>query len=452
MARYHKVLWSEGLFLTQHHFQQFDAFHEQDRSFFIRSMVPFAWGASHLVVETEAISNRMFNITEFEGIMPDGTTVRAPSVDDPPPPRSFDELFAPTEKVLSVYLALPRIRPGVHGVKMDSTEEHVAPTRYQREFATVADEVTGENEREIPYVKKRLTVLFSGEGLEGYDYMKVAEVERNAEGICQLRPSFIPPLLSVSASPWLTAQLRGVLEAASARSLALSSDVRQRTDRTTEVSTSDLPNYLRLHTVNAYIPALMHMHSYPSVHPHELFMRLAQFAGHLCVFRTGEHPRELPGYKHDDLENTFVPLVEKLRDLLEFKEIHRYTRVPINKVEAAHFESGVIEATLFDSAIFYLGISAQISESRLASEFPKHAKVISPKVLPRLIGNAIPGAVLIYEQLPPAALPRKAGMVYFRIDARGDRWDFIKKEAQLAIYAPPSDFPEMDVECVAVHR
>jgi predicted component of type VI protein secretion system len=112
----------------------------------------------------------------------------------------------------------------------------------------------------------------------------------------------------------------------------------------------------------------------------------------------------------------------------------------------------LIDAKLFDSAIFYLGISAQISESRLASEFPKHAKVISPKVLPRLIGNAIPGAVLLYEQLPPAALPRKAGMVYFRIDARGDRWDFIKKESQLAVYAPPADFPEMDVECVAVHR
>jgi type VI secretion system protein ImpJ len=452
MARYHKVLWSEGLFLTQHHFQQFDAFHEQDRSFLVRTLLPFAWGASHLVIDTEAVTNRMLNLTEFEGVMPDGTTVRAPAVDDPPPPRSFDDLFAPTEKVLSVYLALPRIRPGVPGVKMDGGGDHDAPTRYHRAFATVADDVTGENEREIPYLKKRLTVLFSGEGLEGYDYMKVAEIDRNAEGVTQLRPTFIPPLLAVSASPWLTAQLRGVLEAASARSLALSTDVRQRTDRTTEVSTSDLPNYLRLHTVNAYIPSLMHMHSYPHLHPLELFQRLAQFAGHLCVFRTNEYPRDLPGYKHDDLEHCFVPMVEKLRDLLEFREIHRYTRIPVRKIEDAHFESEAIETSLFDAAIFYLGISAEISESRLASEFPRHAKVVSPRVLPRLIGSAIPGANLIYEQLPPAALPRKAGMVYFRIDSRGDRWDFIKREAQLAIYAPPKDFPSLDVECVAVHR
>ena len=139
MARYHKVLWSEGLFLTQHHFQQFDAFHEQDRSFLIRALLPFAWGASHLAIDSEAVTNRMFNLTEFEGVMPDGTTVRAPAVDDAPPPRSFDELFAPTEKVLSVYLALPRIRPGVHGVKLDGSDDHGVPTDGNRGAETISN-------------------------------------------------------------------------------------------------------------------------------------------------------------------------------------------------------------------------------------------------------------------------------------------------------------------------
>ncbi len=451
MAQYHKVLWSEGLFLTQHHFQQFDAFHEQDRSFLSRVLVQFPWGASHLVIDAEAVNNRMFSLSEFEGIMPDGTTVRAPSIDDPPPPRSFEGIFAPTDKVLSVYLALPRIRPGVRGVRMDGEGEHDSPTRFQRGFATVPDQVTGENEREIPFVKKRLTVLFSGEGLEGYDYMKVAEIDRDIEGVTRLRPAFVPPVLAVSASTWLTAQLRALLETASAQHLALSADVRQRAERVTEVSSTDLPNYLRLHAINTYIPHLMHMHSYPSVHPLELFKCLAEFTGHLCIFE-GANPRDLPAYKHDELENCFGPLIERLRQLLLFQGVRRFTRIPIRKVADAHFESDAIEPSLFDSADFYLGIAAAISESRLASEFPRHAKVISPSVLPRLIGNAIPGAILMYEQVPPAALPRKSGMGYFRIDARSDRWDFIKKEAKLAIYAPPKDFPEMDVECVAVLR
>jgi type VI secretion system protein ImpJ len=452
MAQYHKVLWSEGLFLTQHHFQQFDAFHEHDRSFVARALVPFAYGASLMSIEAAAIGNRLFTLTEFEGILPDGTTVRAPAVDDPPPPRSFEGLFAPTEKVLSVFLALPRIRPGVQGVRMDEHDEHGSPTRFQRAFTNVADEVTGEDEREIPYLKKRLTILFSGEGLEGYDYMKIAEVERNAEGVPQLRNSYVPPVLAVKASGWLSAQLQNILELASAKSLDLAENVRQRTEQITEVSTVDLPAYLRLHTLNAYIPTLVHMHNYPDVHPVQLFDHLARFVGNLCAFKRGEHPRDIPIYRHDNLETCFVELLAKLRDLITFGEIQRFTRVPLNRIDPSRFESEKVEAGLFDTSDFYLGVKSDASESRVAGEFPRHAKVISPSYLPRLIGSAIPGAILKYTQLPPPSLPRKAEMVYFKIEPSGDRWDVIKKEMQIAIYAPPKDFPGMEIECVAVER
>ena len=138
--------------------------------------------------------------------------------------------------------------------------------------------------------------------------------------------------------------------------------------------------------------------------------------------------------------------------MIRFGEIQRFKRIPLNRIDPSRFESDPIEKELFESSDFYLGVVAKASESRIAGEFPKHAKVISPSVLPRLIGSAIPGAILIYTQLPPASLPRKAEMVYFRIDARGDRWEYIKREMKIAVYAPPTDFPEMEVECIAVER
>ncbi len=452
MAQYHKVLWSEGLFLTQHHFQQFDTFHEQDRWFLARSLVPFAWGAAHILIDTEAVANRLFTLTEFDGILPDGTTVRAPSVDDAPPSRSFDSYFKPTEKVLSVYLGLPRLRGGAPGVKMEEQEPRT-PTRFVRTFSTVADEVTGENEREIPVAKKRLTLLFSGEDVDGFDCIKVAEIERNAEGVPQLHETFVPPLLSVSASPWLTNQLRGLLETASAKAQSLADQVRQRTPLLTEFSTSDMPNFLKLHTVNAYIPPLVHMHSYPrSVHPVQLFDILSRYAGNLCAFKIGEHPRNLPIYRHDDLGGVFVPLISKLRELLEATVEARYVKIPLRRLDAGRYDGDISDAELFTNSDFYLGVTAELSESKIAGEFPKYAKVISPAMISRLIGNAIPGAGLVFVQLPPAAIPRKAGMVYFRIDPRGDRWDYIKNASQIAIYVPPQEFPSMDIECLAVQK
>jgi type VI secretion system protein ImpJ len=451
MPQYHKILWSEGLFLTQHHFQQFDAYHEADRSFQRRTTNPFGWGVAQLVIDAEAVDNRQFTLTEFEGIFPDGSSVRTPALDDPPPSRHFDDLFSPTQKVLSVYLGLPRFRPGTPGTALGQVDA-ANPTRYQQAFATVADEVTGENEREIPYAKKQLTILFSGEDIEGYDTIKIAEIERSPEGATRLRGSYIPPALAVSASGFLTAELRGLLETASAKSESLSDQVRQRTQTLTEVSTSDLPNYLKLLTVNTYVPLLAHWQSHPRIHPVQLYEGLAQFTGNLCVFKVGEHPRDLPVYQHDDLENSFVPLIAKLRELLEVVVEERFSRIGLERIDASQYSGTISDPSLFETFDFYLGVEAGVSESQLASEFPKHAKVISPEMMPRLIGGNLPGANLIFVQLPPAALPRRAGVVYFRIDQRGDRWDFIQKAAAIAIYAPPATFPDWTIECIAVEK
>ncbi|MBE9485972.1 MAG: type VI secretion system baseplate subunit TssK, partial [Chloroflexi bacterium] len=101
MAQYHQILWSEGLFLTQHHFQQRDYYFDKDISFRIQSAAPFSRGVSRIVIDTEAISNKMFTLQELEGVLPDGTTIRIPRVDEPPPSRSLEEAFAPTDPTLS---------------------------------------------------------------------------------------------------------------------------------------------------------------------------------------------------------------------------------------------------------------------------------------------------------------------------------------------------------------
>lgn len=451
MPHYHKILWNEGLFLTQHHFQQFDLWHEQDRAFALRTLAPLAWGAAHMAIDADAIANRLVTLSEFEGILPDGTTVRAPAVDDPPASRSFDEHFGPTAKSLSVFLALPRLRPGAQGVQMDAKDTHT-PTRFQRVFTELPDMVTGEHEREVAYLKKRLFILFSDEDVEGYDTLKIAEIERNAEGVPQLRQAYVPPSLAISASVWLTNHVRLLLETASAKSQTLADQVRQRTPTLTEFSTNDLPNFLKLHTVNTYIPRLAFYHQNPAAHPAELFQLLAQFAGHLCAFEVGMHPRDLPSYRHDDIGGSFGLLIPRLRSLLESVVEARFTRIPLNRVDVSRIEGTIDNSRLFSTCEFYLGVCADVTESRLAGEFPKHAKVVSPDKIERLIGSNLPGANLIFVQLPPASVPRRAGMVYFRIDPRGDRWDYIKKASQIAIYAPPAEFPGWEAECLAVEK
>ncbi len=449
MPQYHKILWSEGLFLTQHHFQQWDRYHEKDLTFQLRSLAPFAWGAARLAIDREAVANKLFTLQEFEGILPDGTTVRIPSVDAPPETRSMEKVLGLTGDVLSVYLALPIFSAGRAGVKM---EEGSKEARFSRQFINLPDEVTGEGEREIAYAKKEFRILFSGDNLEGYDYVKIAEVEQAATGAFQLRDSYVPPALSLEASLFLVNMARGLLELLAAKSNALSDKVRQRTPQMTEFSTTDFPNFLLLHTTNAHVPNLAHFYNHPQVHPVVFYHELCRLAGELCTFNVGAQPRNLPPYRHEELGEVFSELDKKIRQLLEVVVSDRFVVIPLTRKDETLYEGVVQDMGLLESAQFYLGVTAEIPESRLIAEFPLQAKIISPDKISRLIGGNLPGVALNFVPLPPAVIPRKAGLVYFRLDAKGDRWDFVKEAQAISVYAPSQKFPGFSVELMAVSK
>lgn len=435
--------------MTQHHFQEWDRYHEKNSTFQLRTIAPFAWGAWKLTIDREAVANKLFTLREFEGILPDGSAIRIPAVDAPPETRSMEGAFGLGGDVLSVYLGLPALRPGAPGVKM---EENAKDARYRRQFATLPDEVTGEGEREIAYAKKELKILFSGDNLEGYDYLKIAEVERAATGALQLREPYIPPALSLLASDNLVNMARGLLELLAAKSNALTEKVRQRTPQMAEFSTTDFPNFLLLQTVNAYIPTLAHFYNHPEIHPVWFYLELSRLAGALATFSVGAQPRTLPPYRHEEQGELFGELDRKIRQYLEVVVSERYTVIPMVRKDDSMYEGSIQDAGLLESAQFYLGVSAEIPESRLIAEFPLQAKIISPDKIARLVGGNLPGVALNFTPLPPAVIPRKAGLVYFRLDSRGDRWDFIKEARAISIYAPPQKFPAFTVELMAVGK
>lgn len=449
MAQYHQVLWSEGLFLTQHHFQQRDHYFDKDVSFRVRSAVPFCHGVSQMVIDTDAVANKMFTLHELEGVLPDGTTVRIPRVDEPPPSRSLEEAFAPTEATLSVYLGLPILRSGLPGVRMGGGGKAVQ-TRYSREFATLPDMVTGEGEREIAYTKRELCLLFSGEDLNDYDYLKIAEVVRNVEGVMVLNEKFVPPAMAIGASVHLKNRLKALLEVCSAKSDALAERVRQRTPQMAEFTGSDMPNFLLLHTINAAIPALAHFYNHAQSHPLDVFRTMARLAGALCTFSVGSHPRDLPVYNHEDIGGSFDLLETRLRDLLEMVVQARYVKIPLTQKEPTHFAGTIPDPQVTESGQFYLGVKADIPESKLITEFPLQGKVISPDKIAVLIEKNLPGVGLVYVAHPPAALPVKAGLAYFRLENVGDRWDFICRANAVSVYAPPGLFPGLSVELMAI--
>ncbi|MFH1573417.1 MAG: type VI secretion system baseplate subunit TssK, partial [Acidobacteriota bacterium] len=316
MASLQKILWSEGQFLAPHHFQQWDRFHEDLLNFRIRSFMTFMWGADELKFSEEALENSVFELVRCRAVLPDGLPVDIPDADAPPPTREFAEHFPPSSDKMDVFLAVPVARTGMANVpKTEGKVDFLA--RYVPIQSQVPDENTGENLLPVTRAAKNLRLLFGEEPLDNHAALKIAEVRRTPEGKMVLDETFIPPALALSASRPLIDIVRRLLEILSTKSTTLGEHRRQKAAGVADFSTSDVANFWLLHTVNAYVPIMMHFHHVQRVHPEQLYLVMARLAGELMTFVTEGHPSELPKYIHTDLTRTFSELDRKLRVLLE---------------------------------------------------------------------------------------------------------------------------------------
>lgn len=448
MTPLQKVLWSEGLFLTPHHLQQWDRYHEDVLNFRIRALSTFMWGAEELRFNEEALENGLFEVLRARAVLPDGTSIDIPDVDAPPPARNFGDFFAPTSDRMDVFLAVPVVRPGSANVA--GPEKQAAfLARYLPVQSNVPDENTGENDLPVTFAAKNLRLLFGEEPLDNHAALKIAEVRRTPEGKMVLEEGYIPPSISLSAARPMIDIVRRLLEILSAKSTTLGEQRRQKSAGVADFTTSDVATFWLLHTVNAYIPAMMHYHHVQRVHPELLYLTMARLAGELMTFVTEGHPAELPKYIHTDLTNTFAQLDRKLRALLETVIPTRCIPIPLERTKESLYIGRIMDERLPSSAEFYLGVYAKLPEAQILERVPRKSKIASLDTINYLLGQALPGVLLRPIPVPPGPIPVRVGFKYFRLEKLGTYWDTIAASRNICIYFP-AEFPDLRLELFAV--
>ncbi|HKA17947.1 MAG TPA: type VI secretion system baseplate subunit TssK [Blastocatellia bacterium] len=448
MSRYRRVVWSEGMLLTPHHFQQLDNYHEQVLNSRFASFAPYEWGIIDLQLNRESIANGYFDLIRCRAVMPDGLLVNIPEIEQPPLPRQVDSHFQLADEHLDVHLAVASKREGA--INFQPGDGNAGQmVRYLQEAGMVPDETTGDNERQLAFARGNVRLLFSDELHEGYCSIKIAELERTATGQVTLVENWIPPALSVTASSWLVNILRQLLEILITKSTTLSEQRRQRAAGLADFTTSETANFWLLHTVNAAIPGLTHFFRTSPLHPERLYLSMAELAGKLITFVTDRHPKDLVRYDHIDLYSTFSQLMADIRELLETVIPTRCVPIPLENVRKSLYVARTQDEQLLKEAAFYLAVRAQMPESRLIELVPRVVKIAARDVIDAVVGSALPGVTLRHASPPPAPIPTRVGFHYFGLDSVGPYWDTIQGSKVMAIYVP-DEFPEVKLEMYAV--
>ena len=442
MSEFNKVVWSEGLFLKPHHFQQQERYLERFVETRCHSLRSHAWGFTELEIERELLSIGKLALRRASGVFPDGTPFRMP--DDYPLPPALE--INPQVRDQVVYLATSLRAPSALDVSSGNGGDSITRHRATEFEARDATAVSPTNALlRVAALQTQLTV--GATAADGFARIPVAHItECRSDRHVVLDDRFMPSVLDIRAARALSAFASELLGKLHQQGEALAARVAG-TDRTVA---SELSEFLMLLTINRYEPLVTHLTDSGTVHPESFYQLCVSLAGELATFATAaKRPASLPGYRHEQLRESFEPVMTELRKAISAEQQSNTVAIPIEPRKFGVSVAVAHDRTLFGSAVFILAVRADLPLEDIRRRFPTQVKIGPAEKIIDLVNLALPGIPLHALPVVPRQIPFHAGFVYFELDQTHELWRQLKDSGGIALHVS-GDFPGLAMKLWAV--
>ena len=434
------IVWSEGLFLRQHHFQQ------QER--YLRHLVrertaalgAHGWGISALEVDRSLLALGQFGLTRCRAILEDGTPVSIPDVDSNPAPTLLPE--AARDRI--IYLALPVAQAG----SIEVTTGTGTMARYVRDTIEVSDAVEGPpSTADIPIGRLQFRFLVEGNDLSGFVCLGVARVkEVRPGGGVLLDETFMPAATDCSAHPTLAGIVTDTLGLVTHRADALA----RRLAGNDAVGGAEVTDLLLLAALNRAAALFTHLSEFVGLHPERLFAELVQLAGEIASFTTPTRRNAIfRAYRHTNLEASFRPVIDDLRRSLTSVLDRRAVAIPLTERKYGILTGHIADLSLVGEAQFVLVARSSFSAPTIARVLPAQVKVGPTEIIRDLVNSSLPGIGLRALPSAPRVLPFYGNATYFELAADSPLWARMRISGAVALHVA-GEFTDLEVELWAI--
>ncbi|MEJ2609159.1 MAG: type VI secretion system baseplate subunit TssK [Candidatus Thiodiazotropha sp.] len=436
-----RIVWSEGMFLRPHHFQQQERFLEHHIQARCAELTPFSWGFTHLKIDRQALALGRLALESCRGVLPDGTSFDIPTHDNPPAP-----LDIPSEhKGTIVYLALPLSRPGTATVRFADQEEGLE--RYIADEIETKDAIAGSsNTSTLQVAKPTIRILIGSDELEEFAHLAIAKVvERRSDDMLVLDEDFIPPCLDCEVSLRLSSYVKEIEGLLHHRADAIASRLVDGGKGIAEVS-----DFLMLQVVNRYEPLYTHFSNLSPLHPIAFYEATLELAGELATFTSSnKRPPAFAIYQHQALQETFTPLIRELRRSLSMVLEQKAVAIPLEERKYGIRVASIADHSLLSDASFVLAVNANMPVDALQRRFPTQSKIGPVEKIRDLVNLQLPGIGLRILSVAPRQIPYNAGFSYFELDKSSDYWNLLETSGGCAIHIS-GEFPGLELELWAI--
>ncbi len=440
MGADNKVVWSEGMFLRPQHFQQHDRYLEKLVRNRVAGIRPCAYGISELKINRELLGSGKFAVVQCRGVLPDGTPFDILSDGNHPVPMEI----GPNVRNETLYLTLPEQQPGqteTTTASNDSLAARFAASTY-RSFDSVAGSDTS---ADVEIGKLRLRYALESSERAGYVCLGLARIiEVRPDKAIVLDERYIPPTLSCAA----VGTLKGFIDEVKGRLHQLGDELAGRLAG----GGGEVGNLLRLQIANRYEPLLSHYASLAELHPETLFATLIQLAGEMATLASQSKRTSIfPEYRHDDLQQTFAPVMVELRRQGSTVAADTAVQIPILERQFGIKVAVLEDKKMLADATFILTAKADVQPESLRQNFPRQFTVGPVEQISRLVNSGSQGIRVRALPVAPREMPFHAGTLYFELDRTNPLWRELATSGGFAFFVG-GDFPGLAMEFWAIRK
>ncbi len=440
-----KVLWTEGLFLQPHHFQQADRYTEALIGGLAKRIAPYAWGVTDVEIDDDVLKIGQFAVKSCSGLTQDGTVFRVPGAEDHPP-----ALDVPADlKDCVVYLSVPQRRQGA--AEVDMTGAELSAARLRPSELEVTD-TAGSGKKATMLTVGKLRLQFALEVDDLADRLvipiaKIIEVRPDQEVI--LDKSFVPSCMDLNAAIPLNGFLTELDGLLGHRMTALSGRL---TQSGSAKGAAEIQDFLLLMAINRALPVIRHLVTVENVHPVIFYEKCVALAGELATFMAPEkHPPQFPPYQHHDLTSTFAPVIRLLRQYLSSVLEQTAVSIPLDPRKYGISVGVIADRKLVNTASFVLAVNAEVPAENLRRHFAGQAKIGPVEEIRQLVNSALPGITIRPLPVAPRQIPYNAGVVYFEVDGDSSYWGKMTTSGGIAVHVS-GEYPGLTMELWAIRQ
>jgi type VI secretion system protein ImpJ len=439
-----RVVWSSGMFLQPHHFQQETRYLERLVDARATGGSPFSWGFVDVQIDEGLLALGKLGLARASGLLPDGTPFAMPQLDPLPPAL---EIGADV-KGEPIVLALPLQREGADEFAFEGGTD-ADMSRYLATQEDVRDATNaGDEPATIQTARLRARLMRAKDTLDAYATLGVAVVlERRADGMVVLDRGYIAAQVRIDASAQLSSSAELVHGLVRQRAATLAGRMGQLSH-----GVSELADFLMLQTLNRNEPVFAQHAATPVAHPRELHRDCLRLAGDLATLASNRRqPPSFPPYKHDDLRGCFTPVFDELRSMLSMVLDANAVQIELTDRKHGVRTAVIADLELVRTAGFVLAVNARVPAEQLRQHFPAQTKIGPVDKIRDLVNLQLPGIGLRPLPVAPRQLPFHAGYYYFELDRGSDLWKQLEHNGSMAMHIA-GEFPGLELEFWAIRR